>query len=70
MVRPDAGLQVELHGAGPIGVADRRDAEGLNLVRTVFLDCMTHYLTEGPEALAPVGETTFVRQVAEENPKR
>lgn len=45
----------------------RRDAEGLNLVRTVFLDCMTHYLTEGPEALASVGETTFVRQVAEES---
>ena len=45
----------------------RRDADGLNLVRTVYLDCMSHYLTEGPEALRPVGETIFVRQVAEES---
>jgi L-fuconolactonase len=45
----------------------RRDADGLNLVRTVYLDCMTHYLTTGPEALRPVGETAFVRQVAEES---
>jgi len=45
----------------------RRDADGLNLVRTVFVDCMSHYLTEGTEALRPVGETTFVRRVAEES---
>ena len=45
----------------------RRDAEGLNLVRTVFVDCMSHYTTSGPEALRPVGETAFVRQVAEES---
>jgi predicted TIM-barrel fold metal-dependent hydrolase len=45
----------------------RRDADGLNLVRTVFVDCMAHYLAEGPEMLRPVGETIFVRQVAEES---
>jgi L-fuconolactonase len=45
----------------------RRDAEGLNLVRTVFVDCMSHYLAEGPEALRPVGETAFVRALAEQS---
>lgn len=45
----------------------RRDAAGHNLVRTVFVDCMSHYRTEGPEELRPVGETAFVREVAEES---
>ena len=43
----------------------RRDAAGLNLVRSVFLDCTSNYYTEGPEALRPVGETAFVRRWAE-----
>ena len=45
----------------------RRDADGLNLVRTVFVDCMAHYFHEGPEALRPVGETVFVRAIAEQS---
>ena len=56
-------------GRRPLYLLDelRRDAEGLNLVRTVFVDCMSHYLTEGPDAFRPVGETVFVRRVAEQS---
>ena len=43
----------------------RRDTADHNVVHTVFVDCMSHYRTEGPEELRPVGETEFVRQVAE-----
>ena len=46
----------------------RRDTgAGHNVVHTVFVDCMTHYYTEGPEAMRPVGETAYARQVAEES---
>lgn len=45
----------------------RRDAAGLNLVRTVFLDCNSNYHAEGPEEMRPVGETVFVRRYAEES---
>jgi L-fuconolactonase len=44
----------------------RRDTgAGHNVRRTVFVDCMSHYRTEGSEALRPVGEIEFARQVAE-----
>jgi len=33
---------------------------GHNVVRTVFVECSSKYRTDGPEALRPVGETTFV----------
>lgn len=46
----------------------RRDTSaGHRVVRTVFMECMSHYRTEGPEELRPVGETEFVREVAEES---
>jgi hypothetical protein len=56
-------------GRRPLYLLDelRRDADGLSLLRTVFVDCMSHYFTEGPEAMRPVGETVFVRQVAEQS---
>jgi len=40
---------------------------GHNVVRTVFVDCMTHYCADGPEELRPVGETAYAREVAEES---
>jgi len=38
---------------------------GHNIVKTVFLECHAEYLSEGPEHLRPVGETTFVAGIAE-----
>src|SRR5687768_15822105 len=35
---------------------------GHNVVHTVFVECTSGYLPDGPEALRPVGETTFVVQ--------
>jgi len=32
---------------------------GHNVVTTVFVDCMSGYRTDGPEAMRPVGETEF-----------
>jgi L-fuconolactonase len=32
---------------------------GHNVVATVYVDCMSGYRTDGPEALRPVGETEF-----------
>ena len=40
---------------------------GHNVVETVFIDCGSNYLTEGPEALRPVGETTYVAGRAAES---
>ncbi|MBN1399595.1 MAG: amidohydrolase family protein [Anaerolineae bacterium] len=58
----------------PYGLAELRRDIGArdagashNVVRTVFLDCSDHYWPDGPVALRPVGETAFVRQVAEES---
>jgi predicted TIM-barrel fold metal-dependent hydrolase len=39
---------------------------GHRVVSTVFVECMSGYRTEGPEALRPVGETEFVERVARE----
>lgn len=38
---------------------------GHNVVSTVFLECHTHYRTDGPEHLRPVGETEWVAEQAE-----
>ncbi len=40
---------------------------GHNVVRTVFVECMSGYRDDGPEALRPVGETEFVSAIAEES---
>jgi len=37
---------------------------GHNVVATVFVECMSMYRADGPEALRPVGETEFVNGVA------
>jgi predicted TIM-barrel fold metal-dependent hydrolase len=37
---------------------------GHNVVKTVFVECMSEYRTDGPEALRPVGETAFVAEQA------
>ncbi|MGE5596670.1 MAG: amidohydrolase family protein [Hyphomicrobiales bacterium] len=39
---------------------------GHNVVSTVFVECMSGYRSDGPEAMRPVGETEFVERVAEE----
>lgn len=40
---------------------------GHRVTSTVFVDCMSGYRQEGPEALRPVGETEFVRGVVRNN---
>jgi L-fuconolactonase len=37
---------------------------GHNVVETVYVDCMSGYLTEGPPELFPVGEVTFAAEQA------
>jgi len=37
---------------------------GHNVVSTVFVECMSMYRADGPEAMRPVGETEFVNGVA------
>lgn len=37
---------------------------GHNVVSTVFVECMSMYRADGPEAMRPVGETEFVQGVA------
>lgn len=39
---------------------------GHNVVASIFVECRTHYLSEGPTALRSVGETRFARRVADE----
>ncbi len=38
------------------------DASGHNVVATVYVECLSHYRSRGPEYLRPVGETEFVAQ--------
>ena len=38
-----------------------------NVVQTVFVECGSEYLAEGPEQMRPVGETSFVAGQAEES---
>ena len=40
------------------------DAEGHNVRKTVFVECMSMYNADVPEAFRPVGETEFVQGVA------
>ena len=37
---------------------------GHNVVSTVFVECMSMYRADGPEAMRPVGETEFVNGIA------
>ncbi|MBV8913903.1 MAG: amidohydrolase, partial [Acetobacteraceae bacterium] len=43
---------------------------GHNIVATVYLQCGWAYRQDGPEALKPVGETEFVRAIADEARRR
>ncbi len=40
---------------------------GHRVARTVFVECRSSYRREGPEELAPVGETEFVAEAAEQS---
>ena len=40
---------------------------GHHLTQTVFVECLQHYRSAGPEALRPVGETEFVERLAAES---
>ncbi|MGR3323083.1 MAG: amidohydrolase family protein [Pseudooceanicola sp.] len=42
---------------------------GHNVVATVYVQCRSHYRQDGPDPLRPVGETEFVRSVAEAQPE-
>jgi predicted TIM-barrel fold metal-dependent hydrolase len=43
-----------------------KDAQsGHNIAGSVFVQCQTRYWTDGPDYLRPVGETEFIRSVAE-----
>ncbi len=37
-----------------------------NVEQTVFVECTEHYRKSGPELLAPVGETEWVKAIAAE----
>ena len=39
---------------------------GHNIVATVFIQCGSGYRTSGPEEMRPIGESEFVRAIAEE----
>lgn len=41
------------------------DVADLNVVATVFVECMAAYRTDGPESMRPVGETEFVAAQAD-----
>jgi predicted TIM-barrel fold metal-dependent hydrolase len=42
-----------------------KDIGGHNVVSTVFIDCHSSYRRSGPEEMRPLGETEFVRAIAE-----
>ena len=50
-------------------IADLHEDTGAshNVVQTVFVECGSEYLEEGPETMRPVGETSFVQTQAEES---
>jgi predicted TIM-barrel fold metal-dependent hydrolase len=37
---------------------------GHRVTHSVFVECVQHYRTDGPEALRPVGETEYIEQIA------
>ena len=41
-----------------------------NIVATVFIQCGSGYRTSGPEEMRPIGESEFVRAIAEEGDRR
>ena len=43
---------------------------GHNIVATVFIQCGSGYRTTGPEEMRPIGESEFVRAIAEEADRR
>ena len=43
---------------------------GHNVVATVFIQCGSGYRTGGPEEMRPIGESEFVRAIAEEGDRR
>ena len=43
------------------------DAADHNVVSTVFVECMAGYRDDGPEAMKPVGETSFIDALAEQH---
>jgi L-fuconolactonase len=43
---------------------------GHDIEKTVFMDCHSSYLEDGPEHLKPIGETQYVVSVAEESVKQ
>ena len=55
---PNAYLLPELH-------ADT--GSGHNVTQTVFIECHSEYLEEGPKHLRPVGETAFVADIAKQS---
>ena len=40
---------------------------GHNIQKTIFIDCQSNYLEEGPEHMKPVGETKFVAEIAKQS---
>ncbi len=42
---------------------------GHNVERTVFVECGSEYLSEGPESRRPLGEIDFVAGIAEQSAK-
>src|ERR1700746_158145 len=43
---------------------------GHNIIATVFIQCGSGYRTGGPEEMRPIGESEFVRALAEESDRR
>jgi len=43
---------------------------GHNIIATVFIQCGSGYRTSGPEEMRPIGESEFVRAIAEESDRR
>jgi L-fuconolactonase len=43
---------------------------GHNILATVFIQCASGYRTSGPEEMRPIGESEFVRAIAEESDRR
>ena len=43
---------------------------GHNIVATIFIQCGSGYRTSGPEEMRPIGESEFVRAIAEEGDRR
>lgn len=41
----------------------RKDIAGHRVTKTVYVECLSQYLNDGPAALRPVGETSFVDQI-------